>query len=77
MANEIRTRDTRIHNLVCDAPNDVKDNNLRHSSETLAHYLPTDTCKNDPELAAVLSAWPALPEAIKAGIVALIKAASK
>jgi hypothetical protein len=26
----------------------------------------------DPELAAVVDAWPALPEAIKAGILAMI-----
>jgi len=32
---------------------------------------------NDPDLAAVAEAWPELPEAIKAGIVAMVKAASK
>jgi hypothetical protein len=29
----------------------------------------------DPELAAVIDAWPALPAAIKAGILAMIRAA--
>lgn len=29
----------------------------------------------DPELAAVVEAWPALPDAIKAGILAMIRAA--
>jgi hypothetical protein len=29
-----------------------------------------------PDLAAVLSAWPSLPEPIKAGIAAMVKAAS-
>jgi len=29
-----------------------------------------------PDLAAVVNAWPELPEAIKAGIVVMIKAAS-
>jgi hypothetical protein len=29
----------------------------------------------DPELAAVVEAWPALPEAIRAGILAMIRAA--
>jgi len=29
----------------------------------------------DPDLAAVVDAWPELPEAIKAGIVAIVKAA--
>jgi hypothetical protein len=37
--------------------------------------LPTDTCKTDPELAAVVATWPELPEAIRAGIVAMVKAA--
>jgi hypothetical protein len=29
-----------------------------------------------PDLAAIVDAWPALPEAIRAGIVAMVKAAS-
>jgi hypothetical protein len=29
-----------------------------------------------PDLAAVVAAWPALPEAIRAGILAMVKAAS-
>jgi hypothetical protein len=45
--------------------------------------MPIDTCQtesprptpSDPDLAAVIAAWPALPEPIKAGIVAMIKAA--
>jgi hypothetical protein len=32
---------------------------------------------NDPDLAAVIDAWDRLPEAIRAGIVAMVKAASK
>jgi hypothetical protein len=31
----------------------------------------------DTDLAAVVDAWPALPEAIKAGILAMVKAAAK
>ena len=31
----------------------------------------------DPELAAVVDAWPALPEAIKAGILAMVTAARR
>ncbi len=30
---------------------------------------------DDPELAALVDAWPALPEAIRAGILAMVKAA--
>src|SRR5271157_2277414 len=49
---------------------------LRQPAPCVAHHLPTDTCKTDPDLAAVVAAWPNLPEAIKAGIVAMVKAAS-
>jgi len=31
----------------------------------------------DPDLAAVISAWPGLPQALKAGIVAMVKAAGQ
>jgi hypothetical protein len=48
---------------------------LCRSSHLLADSLPNDNCKDDPDLAAVVATWPALPEAIKAGIVALVKAA--
>jgi hypothetical protein len=34
-----------------------------------------DTCQTYPDLAAVVDAWPELPEALKAGIVAMVKAA--
>jgi hypothetical protein len=31
----------------------------------------------DPELTAVIAAWPALPEPIRAGILAMVRAAAK
>jgi hypothetical protein len=31
----------------------------------------------DPDLAAVIDAWDRLPEAVRAGIVAMVKAASR
>jgi len=31
--------------------------------------------EKDPDLALVLTAWPGLPDALKAGIVAMVKAA--
>jgi len=37
--------------------------------------LPIDTCKIDPDLAAAVAAWPELPETLKTGIVALVRAA--
>jgi hypothetical protein len=38
--------------------------------------LPTDTCQTDSDLALVNAAWSGLPEAVRAGIVAMVKAAS-
>jgi hypothetical protein len=35
-----------------------------------------DTCQNASDLAAVVAVWPELPEAIRAGIVAMVKAAA-
>jgi hypothetical protein len=35
-----------------------------------------DTCQNDPDLAAIVAAWPELPAAIRAGILAMVTAAS-
>jgi len=32
---------------------------------------------DDPDLAAVVDAWPDLPEAVKAGIVAMVKASAR
>ncbi len=49
---------------------------LRQGPSQVAEHLPNDTCKTDPDLAAVVDAWPELPGAIKAGIVAMVKAGS-
>jgi hypothetical protein len=72
----IRSRDIQIHNLGAESPNGLKDNDLRRVSHAVAHQLPTDTCQIEPDLAAVVAAWPELPEAIRAGIVAMVKSAS-
>jgi hypothetical protein len=34
-----------------------------------------ELAQKDPELQAVIAAWPGLPDAIRAGIVAMVKAA--
>ena len=47
---------------------------ITSSTRTLAHHLATDTCQTDPDLAAVVDAWDRLPEAVRAGIVAMVKA---
>jgi hypothetical protein len=36
-----------------------------------------DTCQTDPDLATVVNAWDRLPEAVRAGILAMVKAAAK
>ncbi len=33
--------------------------------------------QNDPELAAIVSAWPTLPEAVRRGILAMVKASDQ
>jgi hypothetical protein len=39
------------------------------------HCLCQTHVKTDPDLTKLISAWPALPDALKAGIVAMVKAA--
>jgi len=48
---------------------------LRLSALPLADHLPNDICRTYPDLAAAVNAWPDLPESLKAGIVAMVKAA--
>jgi hypothetical protein len=36
-----------------------------------------DTCQTDPDLALINEVWPELPAPVRAGIVAMVKAASK
>ena len=61
-------------------PKPLPSNGLRISVEPSipapAHHLPTDNRPTDPELAAVVAAWDQLPEAVRAGIVAMVKAAA-
>ncbi len=54
-----------------------KAKSLRIATPPVSHPIPTDTCNNDPDLAAVNAAWPELPEGVKQSIVMLVKAASK
>jgi hypothetical protein len=35
-----------------------------------------DTCPTDPDLTIVVDAWNRLPEAVRAGIVAMVKSAT-
>jgi hypothetical protein len=49
---------------------------LRIATTPLAHYLPTDICHLPADPARVVGAWPALPDPIKAAVLALIDAAA-
>jgi hypothetical protein len=44
--------------------------------QSLAPPLIHDDCQTDPDLATIIDAWGRLPEAVRAGIVAMVKAAS-
>jgi hypothetical protein len=50
-------------------------NDLRQAPPQVAEHLPNDTCNADLDLAAVVTAWTDLPEAIKAGILAMVRPA--
>ena len=53
----------------------VKDSS-RNTHVSLLSYAECDAYLNDQDLEAVASAWAQLPSALKAGIVAMVKAAS-
>ncbi|MGA2443740.1 MAG: hypothetical protein ABSH08_22525, partial [Tepidisphaeraceae bacterium] len=52
-------------------------NGLRLSAPVVPEHLPNDTCNTDPDLAAVVAAQPELPEAVRAGIVAMVETAPR
>jgi hypothetical protein len=47
------------------------------TEESIAHHLPTDACQTDPDLTLIANPWSRLPQAVRAGIVAMVKAAAK
>ena len=51
------------------------DTTISASAGANAGAVETKTAHDDPDLQAIIDAWPALPEAIKAGIVAMVQAA--
>ena len=70
----------RILSPLASSPNASKVNTLRLSPESVAHHLPTDTRHSEPvdtDLAALVDAWANLPEAVKAGVMAMVRACSK
>ncbi len=50
---------------------------LRLAAGSSAHHLPTDVRPMPPDLALVVERWPDLPPDLRAGIVAMVRAASK
>ena len=56
-------------------PNALKDKDLRQDIKAVSHHFPTDVMQMDAGLAAVIEAWDRLPDAVRAGIVAIVKAA--
>jgi hypothetical protein len=59
-----------------DEHNAQPNNGLRILGPSVSHCILADTCKNDPALAAIVNAWPKVPEALKAGILAMVRAAN-
>jgi hypothetical protein len=49
---------------------------LRQDTPAVSHSIPTDACKSDPELAAIVDAWPTLPVPLKAALMAIVRSAS-
>ncbi len=69
-----RTHDLRIMRPPLIEPNDRSENDLRKPSSDLSHHFLTDTCQTYSNLAAVIDAWEQLPGAIRAGILAIVRA---
>jgi hypothetical protein len=47
-----------------------------HKPTPFDPILRHDTCQTDPDLARIVAAWDRLPEAVRAGIVAMVRAAA-
>ena len=63
----------------CTSPNAIR--RLPRTQSPVAELVPNDICKidqtcTDPGLAEIVASWDGLPEAIRAGIVAMVTAAS-
>ena len=69
-----RTPDTRIMIPLPDRHKSKAANVETPINKRRAHPLPIDTRQGDAGLTALVAAWPTLPEPIRAGIVAMVKA---
>ena len=79
-----RTLDQRINVPMTARPSDDRKSNPTKDERTESTHKRTrfdpnlrhDICQTDSDLAAVIDAWPQLPETIRTGIVAMVWAAS-
>ena len=71
-----RTYNQLIKSQMTDLRKSKSVNGLRIVPVPVPHSFPTDTCQNDPDFVVVKDAWPNQPEAFRAGILAMVKAAS-
>ena len=72
----IRTSNLRFRRPIGQTSKANASNELSQPTISDSHHIPTDTCHSDPDLTALIDAWDGLPEAIKAGILAMVKAAT-
>src|SRR4051794_15282031 len=68
-----------LHRLRFSRPSDDSCNlnyetNLRPDKPCLAQHLPNEICQTSPDLALIVERWLDLPPAVRAGIVAMVKA---
>src|SRR5262245_50410193 len=72
-----RTQDQRIKSPAIDRRNSILAKHLENSLPPVGPHLATDICQTDSDLASVYEAWDRLPEAVRAGIVAMVRASAK
>ncbi len=77
MGEGTRTPDIQIHSLTADRRKDLQDTTSGGGGGPVAHQLPgvAPEAPADPDLARVVAAWPDLPPAIRAAVLALVNAA--
>jgi len=76
----IRTHDVQLGKLTPPGRNPLPRNDLQKPADSMCAPVRapnTPDATADPDLAAVVSAWPGLPEALRAGILAMVKAAGQ
>jgi hypothetical protein len=72
-----RTYSPLIKGQMNEGRNVSSDNTFRIATPPVSQHNPTDTCQNDPDLAALVDAWPTLPEALKDAVMPIVQSASR